>query len=147
MEKFNPERIRIGAYKENATNKIIIFPCIRIDGPYTDINKPIMLPSPHHAEEIGDACLECIQVVASKNYSADDIGGAVVSTKRERDMPKLYLYLSIAFEPEIGYTLLPTEGKKDGAHYPLTDSKLKLGLSATNTELGEKVIRAFDLCR
>jgi hypothetical protein len=74
--------------------------------------------------------------------------GQVITTKRDKDMTKFYLYQSIAFEPQSGYTMIPTSGEKNGAFnsFGVKDGA-QLDYSASKVELGEKVINTLFVCQ
>lgn len=116
------ERIRIGVYKEKSSGNFTIFPLSKSPvGYYTDVNNPLVVIYPFNAEEIGDACLKSIDTVIT---------------------------MSIAFEPQRGYKMIPTLGEKNGTFSSLGEKNgVQLDYSASKVELGEKVISTFYLCQ
>lgn len=143
------EEFVIGAYKNKNSGDLAIFPWIRNKiGAWTSVNKPITIESPYTAEVVGGVLLKCMETVINNDFAATDIGQPIIKTKRNKDMTKLYFYQSVRSSKNEGCTFYPTIGEYDGSFsFMGKDNNIRLNNAATKYELGETLLKIFDLCR
>ncbi|WHY78159.1 hypothetical protein QNH20_03055 [Neobacillus sp. WH10] len=144
----------VGVYKNINNNTLILVPDgFNQDGIRCNINKPAMLKEPYKPALIGEKLKECFKITINHQYTDEYmkviVTRLVTGEKNDKKFVKNHLFQLVFFNKDNGFEFEAKMVSKDGRGYTLkpNTSALVLDEKASDTELGEAVLRTFETCK
>ncbi|MDP5273849.1 hypothetical protein [Chengkuizengella axinellae] len=145
------EYTAISIFKNVSDDSMFMFPMGKNKiGAGTAINKPIIMNDDYTSKDIGVSLKKCIDVIINKKYTEEDKGlpvpELVTGIKSNWKFTRLYILTRVTLYPSEGFEITSTKREKNAYSWYEDTPQLKLNIDATKGELGEGVLKMFELC-
>ncbi|NBD24195.1 hypothetical protein [Paenibacillus glycinis] len=142
----------IGAYKHKDGTILLIPFAFDQDGVRRNLNIPRIYKLPYDLGGIGHGINECLEF-SKMRYSLEDlmqqVFKIVTGEGSYSKFSKNRLRADVILKEKIGYSFEPMKRCNDGSYEGMEkeEKKIEKNLQTSNIDLGESLLKVFELCR